>query len=250
MTTSSSAPTAASRATPTTCATASRPSSTPTTARSPCYVVDETDPIIRAWMAAFPDLFTAGGRRWPRSCSQHLRYPEDLFRVQTNVYSKYQLDPSRFFERDGAWSVAQAPAVAPREAVAAETVQQATSEEEDEPALATETSNVRFVPYYTMFGGRAGAGLRVDAAVRAVLARRPAARAAGVHDGVERRRDVRRSDGVPRRRGRRRIARRSAGDRQRDGVGSRDQRADHAAATPRGHASASATSNSSRSPVG
>ena len=33
-----------------------------------------------------------------------------------------------------------------------ETVQQTTSEDENEPALATETSNVRFVPYYTMFG--------------------------------------------------------------------------------------------------
>ena len=115
------------------------------------YVVDDQDPIVRAWMSAFPDLFSPKDEM-PDGLRDHLRYPEDLFRVQTNVYSKYQLDPAQFFERDGAWSVAQAPAVAPRE-VSLDTQQQTpAATEEREPALATETSNVRFVPYYTMFG--------------------------------------------------------------------------------------------------
>jgi uncharacterized protein len=118
------------------------------------YVVDDEDPIVQAWMSAFPDLFTPGDEL-PEGLHEHLRYPEDLFRVQTNVYSKYQLDPALFFERDGAWSVAQAPAVAPRETAAVDTQQQqqaTAASNEREPALATETSNVRFVPYYTMFG--------------------------------------------------------------------------------------------------
>ena len=116
------------------------------------YVVDDTDPIVRTWMSAFPNLFSPKDAM-PDELQDHLRYPEDLFRVQTNVYSKYQLDPAQFFERDGAWSVAQAPAVAPRE-VSIDTQQQAptAATDEREPALATETSNVRFVPYYTMFG--------------------------------------------------------------------------------------------------
>jgi uncharacterized membrane protein (UPF0182 family) len=116
------------------------------------YVVDPDDPIVRAWMSAFPDLFTTGDEM-PAELRSHLRYPEDLFRVQTNVYSKYHLDPALFFEREGAWSVAQAPSVAPREAPAIETPQQTTTDGGREPALATETSNLRFVPYYTMFGG-------------------------------------------------------------------------------------------------
>jgi uncharacterized protein len=116
------------------------------------YVVDDADPIVRTWMSAFPDLFSPRDAM-PEELQDHLRYPEDLFRVQTNVYSKYQLDPAQFFERDGAWSVAQAPAVAPRE-VSIDTQQQqpTAATDEREPALATETSNVRFVPYYTMFG--------------------------------------------------------------------------------------------------
>ena len=44
-------------------------------------------------MSAFPDLFTPGDEM-PDELRDHLRYPEDLFRVQTNVYSKYQLDPA------------------------------------------------------------------------------------------------------------------------------------------------------------
>ncbi len=115
------------------------------------YVVDDTDPIVQAWSSAFPNLFTSGDEM-PEGLRAHLRYPEDLFRVQTNVYSKYQLDPADFFERDGAWSVAQAPSPAPRETVTIDAQQPTAESDEREPALVTETSNVRFVPYYTMFG--------------------------------------------------------------------------------------------------
>jgi uncharacterized membrane protein (UPF0182 family) len=114
------------------------------------YVVDANDPIVRAWMSAFPDLFTVDDSM-PDELRDHLRYPEDLFRVQTNVYSKYHLDPALFFEREGAWSVAQAPSVAPREAQTIEQSAQVSSDDGPEQALATETSNLRFVPYYTMF---------------------------------------------------------------------------------------------------
>jgi uncharacterized membrane protein (UPF0182 family) len=118
------------------------------------YVVDAGDPIIRAWMSAFPNLFTAGADM-PDELRDHLRYPEDLFRVQTNVYSKYQLEPERFFDRDGAWSVAQAPGVTPREtaaAAAAAATPPAAVDDESAPEFATETSNLRFIPYYTMWG--------------------------------------------------------------------------------------------------
>ena len=47
------------------------------------YVVDDDDPIVRAYADAFPDLFTDGRRDARRRCGTHLRYPEDLFRVQT-----------------------------------------------------------------------------------------------------------------------------------------------------------------------
>ena len=76
------------------------------------YVFDEDDPIIEAYQEAFPDLFT------PRSemsdeLRAHLRYPEDLFRIQTGIYGRYHLDdPDDFFNQDDAWRVARDPGTA------------------------------------------------------------------------------------------------------------------------------------------
>ena len=88
----------------------------------------------------------------PSELRDHLRYPEDLFRVQTDLYSKYHLAPENFFQREGAWSVAQAPSVAPRESttsVSGDPEQESTSTE-----FATESQAARFVPYYTLFRNR------------------------------------------------------------------------------------------------
>ncbi len=124
------------------------------------YVVDDEDPIVRAWMSAFPDLFTPG-EEMPLELREHLRYPEDLFRVQTNVYSKYRLEAEDFFERTGAWSIAQSPSGAVRDSAvtAAETAE---AQSAGSAELATESSNARFIPYYTLFDGVQGGGVDGD----------------------------------------------------------------------------------------
>jgi uncharacterized protein len=67
----------------------------------------EEDPIIRAWAAALPDLFTS---EIPESLSRHLRYPELLFKTQTTVWGRYhQSDPASFFNNSDRWDVAQQP---------------------------------------------------------------------------------------------------------------------------------------------
>ena len=73
------------------------------------YVVDPEDPILRAYRNAFPDLFEDFDNM-PEVIRDHIRYPEDLFRVQTNVWARYQLDdPQEFYEQAKGWSVAQDP---------------------------------------------------------------------------------------------------------------------------------------------
>ena len=73
------------------------------------YVADPDDPIIRAYRKAFPDLFEDFDNM-PTEIRDHIRYPEDLFRVQTNVWARYQLDdPQEFYEQAKGWSVAQDP---------------------------------------------------------------------------------------------------------------------------------------------
>ena len=40
----------------------------------------------------------------------HLRYPEDLFRVQTNAFGLYHItDPAEFYNKADAWDIAQDP---------------------------------------------------------------------------------------------------------------------------------------------
>jgi uncharacterized membrane protein (UPF0182 family) len=117
------------------------------------YVVDEQDPILRAWRGAFPDLFTPLSEM-PEELREHLRYPEDLFRIQTDVYSKYRIDPALFFQRDGnAWSVSQAPGTEPSQLVvtAAGPVTADGTNTAAENTFATESNADRFIPYYTMF---------------------------------------------------------------------------------------------------
>jgi uncharacterized membrane protein (UPF0182 family) len=115
------------------------------------YVVDDEDPILRAWRSAFPDLFTPFSEM-ADELAQHLRYPEDLFRIQTDVYSKYRIDPALFFQRDGnAWSVAQAPGTSPTTNSGSSTVTSDAAPTAAESTFATESDSPRFVPYYTMF---------------------------------------------------------------------------------------------------
>jgi len=77
------------------------------------FVVDPSDPIIQAYMRAFPDLFIPGSKAdslIPGITSQ-FRYPEDLFEVQTNMYGRYHLtNPAAFYTEANAWNISQQPA--------------------------------------------------------------------------------------------------------------------------------------------
>lgn len=78
------------------------------------YVVDETDPVVRAWQQTYPDLFRDGSEL-PEDLVGHLRYPQDLFRIQGEMYLEYHVDePSEFFSRNDAWSIPRDPSTISR----------------------------------------------------------------------------------------------------------------------------------------
>ncbi len=69
------------------------------------YVNDPSDPIIRAYQGVFPTLFTSMDEL-PAGLRDHLRVPEELFNVQTNVFGRYHVtDPQQFFRNDDLWTV-------------------------------------------------------------------------------------------------------------------------------------------------
>jgi uncharacterized protein len=71
------------------------------------------DPIVEAYRKAFPRLFSDRSQM-PPGLEAHLRYPEDLFRVQTDHYSEYHVtEPQPFYNNSRQWAVAQDPGSGP-----------------------------------------------------------------------------------------------------------------------------------------
>jgi uncharacterized membrane protein (UPF0182 family) len=91
------------------------------------YVTDPDDPLIRSYQKAFPSLFTPM-TQMSKELRDHLRYPEDLFKVQTNMYGRYHItNPQDFYNSSDAWSVAQDPGSGPISDQAAATANTPTS---------------------------------------------------------------------------------------------------------------------------
>jgi uncharacterized protein len=70
------------------------------------YVFDMQDPVIAAYRAVFPDLFTDVSAMSP-ALRKHVRYPEVLLTVQAAVYGLYHMtNPDVFYNREDLWNVA------------------------------------------------------------------------------------------------------------------------------------------------
>ena len=70
------------------------------------YVFDDQDPIIIAYRRIFPSLFR-NAATMPADLRRHVRYPEDLFKLQSEVYGLYHMtNPAVFFNREDLWTVA------------------------------------------------------------------------------------------------------------------------------------------------
>lgn len=73
------------------------------------YEFDTEDPVLKAWEGVFPGVVK------PKSeisdeLNAHLRYPEDMFKVQRDLIARYHVDdPGVFFTNDAFWSVPSDP---------------------------------------------------------------------------------------------------------------------------------------------
>lgn len=69
------------------------------------YAQDEADPVLKAWMRVFPGTVKPKSEISPE-LAEHLRYPEDLFKVQRMLLAKYHVnDPITFFSTSDFWDV-------------------------------------------------------------------------------------------------------------------------------------------------
>ena len=73
------------------------------------YQWDEKDPVLATWMKAFPGTVTAKSKI-SAELLDHIRYPEDLFRVQRDVLSSYHVKTAdAFYGGQDFWRVPRDP---------------------------------------------------------------------------------------------------------------------------------------------
>lgn len=69
------------------------------------YVADPDDPILQVWARVFPGLFRPLDEM-PAALRPHLRYPQDLFTAQADLYQTYHMqDPRVFYNKEDLWTV-------------------------------------------------------------------------------------------------------------------------------------------------
>jgi uncharacterized protein len=78
------------------------------------YDIAPNDPILKAYAAAFPHMFTPISKMSP-TLRAHLRYPEDIFSIQSAIYGRYHLiSPQAFYAANGAWQLSPTAGAGPK----------------------------------------------------------------------------------------------------------------------------------------
>lgn len=73
------------------------------------YAWDETDPVLQTWRNAYPDTVQPRSEIAP-ALLEHLRYPDDLFKVQRDVLGRYHVtDPGAWYQQNDLWVIPNDP---------------------------------------------------------------------------------------------------------------------------------------------
>jgi uncharacterized membrane protein (UPF0182 family) len=69
------------------------------------YIADPQDPIVSTLSRIFPELFRKLDEM-PANLRRHIRYPEDIFSIQTAVYTTFHMtNPAVFYNKEDQWEV-------------------------------------------------------------------------------------------------------------------------------------------------
>lgn len=79
------------------------------------YLIDEDEPVAKTLSKIFPKLFKPF-TEMPVGLKEHIRYPEDLFKIQSQMYLIYHMnDPKVFYNKEDRWEI-------PKEVYAGDTI--------------------------------------------------------------------------------------------------------------------------------
>jgi uncharacterized protein len=69
------------------------------------YIADREDPLVRTIDAIFPKTLQPLADM-PADLRKHIRYPLDIFDIQTQIYSTYHMDdPQSFYNKEDQWEI-------------------------------------------------------------------------------------------------------------------------------------------------
>jgi uncharacterized protein len=73
------------------------------------YLMDTSDPVAATYQRIFPSLFKPL-RAMPAGLLKHIRYPEDLFAIQAQLYQAYHMEAADvFYNREDLWEFPRQP---------------------------------------------------------------------------------------------------------------------------------------------
>ncbi|MEE8638699.1 MAG: UPF0182 family protein [Candidatus Margulisiibacteriota bacterium] len=69
------------------------------------YLADEKDPLVKTYQKIYPALFKPLAQM-PEDLKKHVRYPYDLFMIQSRKYAAFHMqDPQVFYNQEDLWNV-------------------------------------------------------------------------------------------------------------------------------------------------
>jgi uncharacterized membrane protein (UPF0182 family) len=69
------------------------------------YIADPNDPVVKTYARIFGPIFKPLSEM-PADIRRHVRYPGDLFRIQTALHATYHmLEPQTFYHREDQWQI-------------------------------------------------------------------------------------------------------------------------------------------------
>lgn len=70
------------------------------------YLVNDEDPIANTFAKIYPTLFKSADKM-PESLKSHIRYPNTLFEIQANIFTRYHMDDVKvFYQNEDIWDIA------------------------------------------------------------------------------------------------------------------------------------------------
>jgi uncharacterized protein len=73
------------------------------------YAWDEADPVLQTWRKVFPSAVLPKATI-PDDLKDHLRYPQDLFKVQRQILGRYHVtNPDNWYQNTSLWEVPRDP---------------------------------------------------------------------------------------------------------------------------------------------